>query len=137
MPVLKILQSGETNINSTDIFRFAFHSGYPTFKIGSVGSANFTITTGNDSAETTVTHNLGYEPIYFASVLKGTKSYQVPAWTSTDIEVPIQEGGNGAVAFYSIIDNANQIKIGAFLPYGHVASNQTFTASWIITLDEF
>ncbi len=137
MAVLKLLKPGETDIHSTDAWRRVMDSSYPTFKIAQTGSANFTIPALGDISDHTVTHNLNKYPVYFASVLKGTRSYQVPAWMPTDIEVPMDGGGMAAVAFYSILDDLNTLRIGAYLPYGYAANNETFTASWIITLDEF
>lgn len=137
MAKMKVLKDGETDINSTDIWRFVMHSGYPTFKIAETGSATFTIPALGDIADHTVTHNLNKYPVYFASVLKGTRASQVPAWMPTDIEVPMDGGGMTAVHFFSILDDINTLRIGAYLPYGYAANNETFTASWIISLDEF
>ena len=69
MAKCKVLREGETNINSTDIWRFSLHSDYPTFKVFSSGSLTLSATTAGGNlgyyAETSVTHNLGYNPITF------------------------------------------------------------------------
>lgn len=68
MAKLKVLREGETNINSTDIWRFSLHSDYPTFKVLSSGQLTLSTLTAVDDwyyAQTAVAHNLGYKPITF------------------------------------------------------------------------
>lgn len=137
MAKLKILKTGETDIESTDIWRFIFHSDYSTFKIATSGSQLFTISSGSDESHYDVVHNLGYEPIYFANILKNTKSYQVPADMDSGIDVA-SSSGTSRIRFYSQIIDTNTIRIGAYTADGGtVTSNESFTSYWIINLDEF
>jgi len=66
MAKLKILKTGETDIESTDIWRFSVHSDYPTQKIYSSGQTTLTILEGETSGEKTISHSLGYAPIVMA-----------------------------------------------------------------------
>jgi len=135
---LKILKPGYTDITSSDIWKFIFHSDHSTFKIATSGSSNFTITAGSNSGYHSVSHNLGYDPVYFANILKGTRSYQVPADLYSGIGVPAQGGGTTYIRFYTYLPSLNTLRIGAYTADGaNVASTQTFTAYWIINLDEF
>jgi hypothetical protein len=139
MPILKVLKSVETDIDSSDIWRFAFHSNYPTLKIATVGSQSFTIPAGNFMGETTIAHNLGYTPLYNANALFGTLSYPVSSATLPFpyIEVANESGWDSIISLYSFIDDTNLV-IGAATSDGeNVVSTQTFTAYWIIFLDEF
>jgi hypothetical protein len=62
MPVLKILKTGETDIDSTDISKFAVHSDYPAQKIYASGSTTITIPSGGLAGSVTINHALGYSP---------------------------------------------------------------------------
>ena len=62
MAKFKALRTGETNINSTDIWRFCIHSDYPTQKIYSAGQTTLTIPNGLDYGTVSVNHSLGYRP---------------------------------------------------------------------------
>jgi len=66
MAKVKILKTSETDIDSTDIWRFAVHSDYPTQKIDFSGTTSITIPTGSDNGSTTINHSLGYAPVVYA-----------------------------------------------------------------------
>jgi hypothetical protein len=66
MAKLKILKEGETNIDSTDIWRFTMHSGYPSQKIYEAAQTTLTILSGNTGGTKTISHSLGYAPIVMA-----------------------------------------------------------------------
>ena len=66
MAKLKILKNGETDIESTDIWRFCVHSDYPTQKIYASGQTTLTIPSGSDAGTKTLSHDLGYAPIVMA-----------------------------------------------------------------------
>lgn len=136
-PVLKILRSGQTDINSADIWRFAFHSGYQTFKIATSGSQEITMLAGTDRIEHTVSHNLGYAPMYFAHILKGSYSWQVPFSYYPGVEIDALGGGTTPIQFYSFLDDANTLKIGIYVPLDYALNNESFTVNWLIMLDEF
>lgn len=142
MAKVKMLKTGETDIDSTDIWRFCFHSDYPTLKIALSGSQTFTIAAGNNYGEHVVTHNLGYRPIYIANIGYSTRSYQVPSnltplYNNDYIWVPNESLYDSIINFYSVIEN-NTLTIGASTADGeNVVSTQTYTAYWLILLDEF
>lgn len=58
----RILRSGETDINSTDIWRFVLHELYPTQKVARQGSFTFSLPIGTETVSQVITHNLGYLP---------------------------------------------------------------------------
>lgn len=137
MPEIRILKSGETDIYSTDIWRFAFHSKYPTFKINNSGSHEITIPAGGDEAYYDIAHNLNTEPIYFPYILKGTTSKYVPGYlpiSGTQIQ---GESDIADVSYYAILTDANTLRIGVYLPYDYALANETFTVYWTIMEDEY
>ena len=95
MAKLKILRTGETNINSTDIWRFSVHSDYPTGKIALSGTTTGTINSGDWTIGTpgipvdeppgyvAIAHNLGYVPSCTVSVertstdFSGTRVFRI------------------------------------------------------------
>lgn len=143
MAVLKILKTGKDNIDSTDISDFAFHSEYPTFKIALSGSHTFTIQAGQSYGEYTIPHALDYMPLYFANVKYAARSYNVTSVvtpfdeTTYYIFLPNQSGWDSIINFYSSVDGDNLV-IGASTGDGeNLVSTATFTAYWLIMLDEF
>lgn len=137
MAVLKILKDTYTDMTTTDIWKYIFHSGYPTVKIATSGSQSFTISSGSNEAHIDIAHNLGYEPFYLANILKGSFSFQVPADMDSGIDVAAGLYMS-RIRFYTQIVNSNTLRIGAYTADSeNVDSNQAFTAYWIITLDEF
>ena len=58
----RILKSGETNINSNDIWRFVLHEGYPTQKVSLSGKQTVSFSIGEEYKQVIITHNLGYVP---------------------------------------------------------------------------
>jgi len=66
MAKVKILKSGETDIESTDIWRFCIHSDYPTQKVYASGQTTLVIPAGSNYGEKIITHSLGYAPIVMA-----------------------------------------------------------------------
>lgn len=66
MAKAKILKTGETDIESTDIWRFSLHSDYPTQKIVSAGQTTLTIPAGHNQGIKTINHSLEYPPIVMA-----------------------------------------------------------------------
>ena len=137
-PVFKILHTGETDIDSTDISKFTFHSGYPTLKIATAGSTTLTIPAGDAFGEVTVNHNLGYIPVYLSNISHSTKAYQVPASVVPYPYISVAaSGGPSIISFYATTDE-NTLTLGAITTdTDTVVSNTNFTANWIIFLDEF
>lgn len=142
MAKVKILKSGETDIDSTDIWRFIFHSDYTTFKIQSGGNQQFTIPAGQSYGEFTITHSLGYRPVYFANIKYGNYSFQVasaiaPFYNGDYIYLENESGYDSIIYFYSYVEN-NTLVIGASTLDGENLQNTaTFTGYYIINLDEF
>lgn len=138
MAVFKILKDAYTDMTTTDIWKYVFHSGYPTFKVYASGSKSFTISAGSNEAHYDIAHNLGYEPFYFAHILKGSYSYQVPADMDSGIDVAAGGGWTSRIRFYTQLTDKNTLRIGAYTSDGlNVDNNESFTAYWIVCLDEF
>jgi hypothetical protein len=139
MAKVKILKDGETDITSTDIWRFAYHSDYPTYKIGASGSSAFTIASGANEGHHDVTHSLGYDPIFFAYIKHGgSVTYAVTGDFFPDIQVNVSPSGTEDIRFYTTLTDTNTLRIGAYTALGsNVSSTENFTAYWLIMLDEF
>lgn len=69
MAKFRILRSNETDIESTDIWRFVAHEGYPTQKVAAQGQATVTIASGDTVGFVDIPHGLGYQPQCRVSVL--------------------------------------------------------------------
>jgi hypothetical protein len=138
-PVLKVLHTGETDITSTDISKFTFHSGYPTLKVATSGSTTLTIPSGQDLSQIVVTHNLGYTPIYLCSITYSTKAYQVPGVVKPYPSIVVTTtSGPSALVFSTGCTDPNELIIQASTAnFNNVTSDVTMTANWIIFLDEF
>lgn len=140
MAVFKILKEGQTNINSTDIWRFAIHSDYPNVKIKLAGSANFTMTAGNFYAEYVIPHNLGYIPIVFGWVERSGKIYPCNLLTGiSDVFFSSDPLDVCSVFAYCSADATN-VYIGVYNKFPVDApaySNYTFKAHWRISVDEY
>jgi len=79
MAKLKVLKDGETDINSTDISKFAMHSDYKCQKVASQSSADIVMPEGSvtgDVATGVIYHNLGYIPPFFVFVEHNNKGYE-------------------------------------------------------------
>jgi hypothetical protein len=137
MPVLKVLKSGETNINSTDIWRFAMHSNYPTFKTQNSGTFYLSATDGGGIGyikEGSVYHGLGYKPQTFITAdFSGYTDYEdgnpgktqdVTGWFT------YYHLGGALQVFQSVDENYIYFGISSW-DYG-----DSLTFSYIITLDE-
>jgi hypothetical protein len=136
MGKLKILKSGKTNIDSTDISDFAFHSDYPVYKIISSGSADFTMLAGNYEASYTITHNLGYIPMVLGFAQHGIGGYIFPCNMPADMNVAPDFGTQFIYCYAD--ENTATITVHNQLPVDYtVTSNTTFTAYWRIMVDEY
>jgi hypothetical protein len=138
MPILKVLKSGETDIDSSDIWRFALHSDYPTFKIKESGSQSVTLLSGTSKITHTITHNLGYYPMFFASVKYGSYDYPIRGYGIDNAITGILDiyGDPTSILTYAYPYDTNNLGIGiSSVPY-EVGSNYSFTVSWAIMIDE-
>ena len=140
MAKVKILKSGETDIDSTDIWRFAMHSDYPNVKIKFQGSSNFTMVAGQWDAYYTIPHNLGYIPQVWGWLERSGKIY--PCNLLTGISDVFYDAGpydTCSVFAYCAADETN-VYIGAYNKFPVDAGayqNYTFKAHWKIAVDEF
>lgn len=149
MAKLKILKENETNIDSTDISKFAFHSDYPVFKIVNSGSADFimhetyTIDDGAIDASYTYAHNLGYIPMVMGWLELAGNIYPCNSLISTqqyfDIGNPPTYLSTGTSFVYCVADSTTlTIGLHNIIPVDF--SNQystTFTAHWRLMADEY
>ena len=139
MSKFRVLKNGHTDPESTDIWKFVFHESYPTFKIANSGSQTITMNAGEYDVHHNIAHNLDYFPVYFAYILKGGVSMQVPYYISNTGVTVTGEFSDDAepVSYYSFLDDSNTLRIGAELPYDNAKFNESFTIYWMIMLDEF
>ena len=149
MPKLKILKQGETDINSTDIWRFAFHSEYPVYKIISSGSASMTMLAGEFQTSYTITHNLGYVPMVFGFVQEASVTiggtyfpgaYIYPCNIPADLFVFNNDGGGTGTQFiYCYADETTMtIVVHNQLPVDYLSRYDcTFNVYWRIAVDEY
>ena len=137
MVKFRVLKTGETDINSTDIWRFALHSDYPNLKIGFSGSGSLTMASGEFIAQYTVAHNLGYTPIAFGWLERSGKVWSCNQVTGID---DVKDTANDTVAVFAYCTaDATNVYIGAHnqLPVDAPAKNNyTFTVYWKIAVDE-
>lgn len=139
MAKFKILRNGETDIESTDIWRFAMHSDYPTYKIKQSGSITLTTTTTGGSlgyqATQTISHGLGYVPQTFVFVdLSAYPSYPGSIqMKKMDLTGWLIFYYNNSYFYITQYADANNIYFIFETPeYGKV-----ITFDYIITLDEW
>lgn len=140
MAKVRILRNGETDIKSSDIWRFAMHSDYPNVKIKFSGSGNFTMNTGQWDASYTFAHNLGYIPQVFGWLERSGKIYPCNMLTGID-DVKYDTGPYDfcTVGAYCSADDTN-IYIGAYNKFpvdAGALTNYTFKAHWRVAVDEF
>jgi len=140
MVKFKVLKTGETDINSTDIWRFSIHSDHPNVKIKLSGSSNFTMLAGQWDSYYTIPHNLGYIPIVYGWLERSGKIY--PCNLMTGIDDVFYDVGpyDTCSVFATCFADINNVYIGAYnkLPVDAPAySNYTFKAHWRIAVDEF
>lgn len=135
MAKFKVLKDGETNINSSDISKFAMHSDYKCQKIAAHGAVNITMT-NTDYATGSITHSLGYIPMFYVFVEHDGKGYEAYGNSNPTITVPAQGGGTTRVTF-DINSDSTKLNIEAWASsvYGNVA-NSTFTIRSFFVLDE-
>lgn len=118
MAVIKILKAGETDIDSSDIWRFALHSDYPAQKIYDAGQAIITIPAGQEYGSVAVLHSLGYTPTVIATFeVYGSKYTRVLG--QRNVYRPDNEAST-----YSVKNGTSQILFESIPPiYGAIASS--------------
>ena len=140
MAVFKVLKEGQTDIDSTDIWRFAIHSDYPNVKIKFSGSTNFTMLAGQWDAYYVIPHNLGYIPIVYGWLERSGKIYPCNLLTGIDdVKYDAGEFDICSVFAYCSADE-NNVYIGAYNKFPVDAGayqNYTFKAHWRIAVDQY
>lgn len=139
MALFRLLKSGETDIESEDIWRFSLHTRYPTYKIITQGTATLTANTaGGDLgyyAETTISHNLGYKPQSF--VFADFSSYpSYPGGTQikvTDVTGWYQFYYDDSTMYVVQYIDENNLTLRIETP----ESGKSLTFGYLITLDEW
>ena len=137
MAFAKILRDDQTDINSNDIWRFAFHSDYKTLKIHKSGQTSATISAGNNNTTKTIIHSLGYEPNFFVYILKNGRLWETYGSTpcSLSSEIPSDIGNVGAYGYASVDNNNLYIEI-ELLGAATANNNEVFTIYYAIQLDQ-
>lgn len=97
MAVFKILKNGETDIESTDISKFALHSDYKCQKIAISTGVNIVLPAGStwldgDYVEAVINHNLGYIPLFFGFVQHRGKGYESAGNANPQIDLVSSDG---------------------------------------------
>ena len=138
----KILKEGKTNINSTDVSDFAFHSDYKTLKIHNSGSVTVTWPACTDAGvSSTIYHGLGYVPNFFVYIEHAGKLYEIYGGSFCgDVELAFSDCSHydtGKVyAFASI--NSNNLYVDIVFAGGgfYMFNDEDFTIHYSIQLDE-
>lgn len=140
MAVFKVLKTGQTDINSNDIWRFAIHSDYANVKIKFSGSHVFTMAAGSWDAFYVIPHNLGYIPIVFGWLERSGKIYPCNLMTGIDdVKYDVGAFDICSVFAYCSADDTN-VYIGAYNKFPIDApayANYDFTAHWRIAVDNY
>lgn len=132
MAKFKVLRSGETDINSTDIWRFAIHSDYRNQKVTSIYQSTFTLPAGSswlndDYVEAFIYHGAGEIEAYYAEVYFNGKSYPVVGDASPQIPL-VSSNTDDVGAGFRIDDGFNTMSIQCWpTGFGETATDNTFT----------
>lgn len=99
-----MLKTGNTNINSTNISDFAIHSDYKCQKIALYSETTLVLpqysnSLDGDSVSGTITHSLGYKPMFFAFVEYNGKGYEAAG--NANPQIPVEQGQFFAVSVIS------------------------------------
>ena len=139
MAKLKMLKTGETDINSADIWRFAFHSDYQAYKI--ITSGVTTVTSNKVGGnlgyygQVTIPHNLGYKPQSFIYA----DFSPFPPYPG-DLQIKVTDVTGWYIYYYNdsliyvvqYLDEVNQ-----YLYIETPENGKTLDFGYIITLDEW
>jgi hypothetical protein len=143
MAKFKVLKSGETDINSTDIWRFVIHSDYKNQKISDIYQKTLTLPAGSNwypngsYVQGTIVHGLGYSPAYYAEVYFNGKSYPVVGDASPQIPLVSTNPPNVVGAGFRIRTNDNSMTIDCWATgFGTTATSNTFTIRVRFVIDE-
>lgn len=138
----KILKDGKTNINSTDISDFAFHSDYKTLKIHKTDNITVVAPANSTSVSKTIYHGLGYQPNIFVYVEYDGKLYEAYGGTTCAVDVPALYYGSDwpqdMYAFVSMNTSNLYVEIEFLDQTGNtkLKYNTTFKIHYFIQLDQ-
>lgn len=129
MAKFRILRNGETDIESSDIWRFVAHEQYPTQKVNTQGIATVTIESGLDFGYIDIAHNLGYIPKCRVSVIN--KSGYVER-----ISGGVEWTNGSDFGFYSYGADGTNLTLSVGYYFGTAPSTETYTFYYIILEDD-
>lgn len=134
MAKARILRTGETDITSTDIWRYVLHENYPTQKIAIQGSQTVSLPSGSEfPAIITISHDLGYQPICrVAGTLPSTRVIRV----SGGITFSDEDMDEFALGYMSYGTDSEDLIISVGYDYPiPTTANRSFTFYYIILED--
>ncbi|NCD18112.1 MAG: hypothetical protein EOL91_12555 [Actinobacteria bacterium] len=140
MAKIKILKQGETNINSTDIWRFAMHSDYKNQKIAGHKTISITLPAGSewldgDYVERNIYHGLGRYVNFYAYVEHRGKGYEILGNSNPSIQV--KADGFPTMATFQVSIDTDYINVLLFASgLGETLYDETFTIRIFYILDE-
>jgi len=141
MPILKVLKSGETDIDSSDIWRFAMHSDYKNQKINSFLHTQLTLPAGSswlnsDYVEVTIVNPTGNVSAFFATVEFGGYSYEVVGTANPQINLVSTDEFPVGAAFTIYPDNSVFTIQCWPTSFGETATDNTFDIYISVVEDE-
>lgn len=138
-PLFKILKPGETDINSTDVWRYSIHSDHTNIKIKYVVDSAFQMNAGNFSATYSFAHGLGYIPRVFSWIERNGKAYKCNSFLGID-DVKFGSGPYDIISLFSSCSSdssTSSISVYSMFPVDAPAyTNYTFVAHMRIAVDE-
>lgn len=133
MAKYKALRAGQTDIDSTDIWRFALHSDYPSQKIYEADEVTLTVESGEVGGSVNVNHSLNYVPVVYAMFSLGGGRYK-----RVNGLVPVARPVDGEFGFYGVTVTSSWINF-EFAPSFDTApapSNINIPVKYIILYEE-
>ena len=131
-----MLKDGETDIDSSEIWRFASHSDYKNYKVGETGSVTIVLLAGTGSKVGFISHNLGYIPVFFAYIEHEGKGYLV-AGSNNNPRISVPTGGGSTLISFSVEATSTALNIVARASIaGNPTSNETFIVRVFFIADE-
>lgn len=140
MAVFKVLKNGQTDISSTDKWRFAINSDCTNVKIKYSGSGNFVLPAGDYDAYYTINHNLGYIPIVFGWVERSGKIYPCNLLTGINDVLFSSDPADICTVMAICLADTSNIYIGVHNKFPVDApayDNYSFKAHYRIAVDNY
>ena len=142
MAKVKILKTGETDIESTDIWRFAMHSDYKNQKVTNIYQSTFTLPAGSNwlydgsYVDAVLVHNIGRILAYYAEVYFNGKSYPVIGDASPQIVVVSSDEFPVGAGFRITTDENNAYIQCWATGLGITATDNKFTIRFRFIIDD-